>query len=137
MFVRNPFDRLLSCYLDKMVESTHWSLRSYRERVAYQAKLIMKKKALARQKASATPARARRHLLSVQDAGDQNHLSETTMLKMITDRMAEEVKQVQFMIDNMTTTQKPTTTRQANKTEIRPTFEEFLEFILDTDLLGT
>ena len=31
--VRDPFERLHSCYRDKMVDSTHWSLANFRKSV--------------------------------------------------------------------------------------------------------
>merc|ERR1712071_406514 len=41
MFVRHPMERLLSCYLDKMVTSTHWSLPAFRRYVQHKASQIL------------------------------------------------------------------------------------------------
>ncbi len=49
MFVRHPMERLLSCYLDKMVESTHWSLPPYRRYVHETARNLLKKRQLQQQ----------------------------------------------------------------------------------------
>ena len=33
MVVRDPFERLHSCYRDKMVDNPHWSLANFRKEV--------------------------------------------------------------------------------------------------------
>ena len=33
MVVRDPFERLHSCYRDKMVDNPHWSLTNFRKEV--------------------------------------------------------------------------------------------------------
>ena len=33
--VRDPLERLVSCYKDKMVTNTHWSLKNFRLNVSF------------------------------------------------------------------------------------------------------
>merc|ERR1719352_1107774 len=40
LIVRDPLDRLISCYRDKMVTNTHWSLANFRKQVKQRAKKI-------------------------------------------------------------------------------------------------
>lgn len=88
MFVRHPMDRLLSCYLDKMVNSDHVSLPPYRKYVQMMGRKIIRTR---RAKQLATSNSLKSPLWN-----------------------------------------SPTLRRdQAN-----PTFEEFLEFILNTSLQG-
>ena len=40
LIVRDPLERLVSCYKDKMVSNTHWSLANFRKQVKQRAKQI-------------------------------------------------------------------------------------------------
>merc|ERR1719397_594028 len=40
LIVRDPLDRLISCYRDKMVTNTHWSLANFRKQVKQRARKI-------------------------------------------------------------------------------------------------
>ena len=40
LIVRDPLERLISCYKDKMVTNTHWSLATFRKQVKAQARRI-------------------------------------------------------------------------------------------------
>jgi len=40
LIVRDPLDRLISCYRDKMVTNTHWSLANFRKQVKLRARKI-------------------------------------------------------------------------------------------------
>ena len=44
LIVRDPLDRLVSCYKDKMVKNTHWSLANFRRQVKQRANLIRSKR---------------------------------------------------------------------------------------------
>lgn len=81
LFVRHPMDRLLSCYLDKMVQSDHVSLPPYRRYV------------------------------------------QKTGRKIIRTRQAKKLRTF-------------TLSKSIKKEQANPTFEEFLEFILNTNLEG-
>jgi hypothetical protein len=41
MFVRDPMERLYSCYQDKMVSNPHWSLQPFRNAVKNRARSIL------------------------------------------------------------------------------------------------
>ena len=90
LFVRHPMDRLLSCYLDKMVTSPHKSLPPYRRHIKLTAMKIMKKR-----------------------QGSKLVLPSLPKLPAAS-------------IHQNTTA----------KDSVKPTFEEFLEFILNTNLQG-
>jgi len=90
LFVRHPMDRLLSCYLDKMVTSPHKSLPPYRRHIKLTAMKIMKKRQGSKLALPSLP--------KLPAAG----------------------------IHQNTTA----------KDSVKPTFEEFLEFILNTNLQG-
>ena len=78
-------ERLASCYLDKMVTNTHWSLRAFRKTVRHHARNIL----LKRKKNNETAS----------------------------------ISSQKFIKQNKTA-------------DVIPTFSEFLEYILDTDLMG-
>ena len=46
IIVRDPLERLVSCYKDKMVTNTHWSLASFRKTVKERAELSRRKRRL-------------------------------------------------------------------------------------------
>lgn len=144
IFVRHPMDRMLSCYLDKMVESPHFSLPAFRRYVRRKARIIMfNRKRLLQQP-------PKRRLLSIRDwirpdlsnqivygrridqgndtADHPAELTETVKLHSYVAQGARiSPKQV---IDKS----KPDASE--NLADVKPTFEEFLEFVLDTDLQG-
>lgn len=153
MMVRHPMDRMLSCYIDKMVKSAHFSLPPFRGYVISKAREIkqMRKKAKKRdvnlmQSASHVP---QRRLLSsqgwtqpdqrivygrpVEEEGKQNNEPEEIEAKDIQRHAAAAAAQPKPPVIS-----KPDVS-PLNRTRVerKPTFEEFLEFVLDTDLQGT
>lgn len=143
MFVRHPMDRMLSCYLDKMVESPHFSLPAFRNYVRDKARRIMlKRKRLLEQPAVISS----RHLLSLQEwiKPDLNHIVYGRRIDQGNDTTSNpaetETEKLHRYVAQRT---RPSTIPVINKlkpegtkTNVIPTFEEFLEFVLDTDLQG-
>ncbi len=167
-------DRMLSCYLDKMVESPHYSLPAFRNYVKNKARQVMMKRQRAAQhqrvKAASlvTPWQSSdtkpqfRSLLSLNDEGTPAVLRNRADSQIIYGRQVGgkgydsakieaddemETKKLQPRYvgqqhspsnsDVVQTLEKVATPlAKTNITEVKPTFEEFLEFVLDTDLLG-
>jgi hypothetical protein len=189
MFVRHPMDRMLSCYLDKMVESPHYSLPAFRNYVKNKARQVMVKRQRAtaqmhqqRDRAAASLASSTRQsfntkpqlrsLLSLNDddggapatvwnrpdsqiiygrqvggkgydtakieavaANDDNEI-ETKKLqpRYVVGQQQQHSPADSAAIQTLEKVAAPLP--KTNITEVKPTFEEFLEFVLDTDLLG-
>ncbi len=153
-------DRMLSCYLDKMVESPHFSLPAFRNYVKNKAREIMTKRKRAQlvgtgHDLSKTPGRK---LLSIPNIvrrlWNQPQNSEIIYGRRIKEgndmpnNRAEETetqKLHRYVVHQRShpgpivrPTQPPdvTPSTKKNYTNVKPTFEEFLEFVLDTDLQG-
>ena len=45
LIVRDPLERLVSCYKDKMVTNTHWSLANFRKTVKERAETARRQRA--------------------------------------------------------------------------------------------
>jgi hypothetical protein len=193
MFVRHPMDRMLSCYLDKMVESPHYSLPAFRNYVKNKARQVMVK----RQRATAQMHRQQRDraaaslivsstrqsfntkpqlrsLLSLNDddgggapatvwnrpdsqiiygrqVGGKGYDTAKIEAVAANDDNEIETKKLQprYVVGQQQQQHSPADSAaiqtlekvaaplpKTNITEVKPTFEEFLEFVLDTDLLG-
>jgi hypothetical protein len=155
MFVRHPMDRMLSCYLDKMVNSPHHSLPAFRNYVRNKAREIMIKRRQQHDTSSLliSDKPQLRSLLFVHESASLiwNRLkskiihSNLAELERGSDRVnyeAEKMKEKKLhrlhpdSIPSQPTKVNASLTK-ISATQIKPTFEEFLEFVLDTDLLGT
>ena len=163
MFVRHPMDRMLSCYLDKMIESPHFSLPPFRNYVKNKAREVMAKRRkaqLANEIHIFTSDLSKirvsgRKLLSVGNRlkrlfnQDSEIIYGQRIMKRgsdMTEHKTEETETMKlhrFLVQQKkkSSTIKPTQrpvepSRKENYTNVKPTFEEFLEFVLDTDLQG-
>ena len=134
MFVRHPMERLLSCYVDKMVESPHWSLPAFRRHVQDTARQIMKKRAKVKSSASAD--------LAAETGRIGRTLKAVRPPKPVKEFDKEQISQFirQISADNAPGPglggKPPPSAANASAISVKPTFEEFLEFVLATDLLG-
>ncbi len=169
MFVRHPMDRLLSCYLDKMVDSPHQSLPDFRNYVRNEGRRIVMKRRRRRRRNNNKPHHHFRSLLSVHEISAssiwnrlKSQISEIThhdrRLGKGYDGPVNDVAErrrkskgsshrhagpppprppPQFIIPSSSQPVVNASLTKINATkEAKPTFEEFLEFVLDTDLLG-
>ncbi len=197
MFVRHPMDRMLSCYLDKMVESPHYSLPAFRNYVRNKARqVMMKRQRAAAQQMHHHQQRDRaasaislvssstqqsfntkpqlRSLLSLNDGGapavwnrpdsqiiygrqvvgkgydtakieaaaadDDDDDNEIETKKLQPRYVVGQQQQQHYSPSDSAVVQTlekvAAPLPKTNITEVKPTFEEFLEFVLDTDLLG-
>lgn len=154
MFVRHPMDRMLSCYLDKMVDSPHYSLPAFRNYVKHKARHIMEKRRRAQQHEKSLDNKPQiRKLLSVHDGalswnrpdsqiiyGHQVGNDKATFVadETETQKLHRYVGQRRHHdpVDLSNQIAKAATPLAKNTAAVKPTFEEFLEFVLDTDLQG-
>ncbi|KZS20501.1 Uncharacterized protein APZ42_012878 [Daphnia magna] len=154
MFVRHPMDRMLSCYLDKMVDSPHYSLPAFRNYVKHKARHIMEKRRRAQQHETSLDNKPQiRKLLSVHEGalswnrpnsqiiyGHQVGNDKATFVadETETQKLHRYVGQRRHHdpVDLSNQIAKAATPLAKNTTAVKPTFEEFLEFVLDTDLQG-
>ena len=151
MFVRHPMDRMLSCYLDKMVDSPHHSLPVFRNYVKIRAREIKRRRQRDTLSLSSSPDNKPqlRSLLFVHELSAsliwnrlKSQIIHGLQAENGSDRVNDETEKKKAkklnrshpgvipsqpvkVVASLTTT-----------TQIKPTFEEFLEFVLDTDLLG-
>ncbi|XP_057367487.1 uncharacterized protein LOC130688523 [Daphnia carinata] len=143
MFVRHPMDRMLSCYLDKMVNSQHHSLPAFRVFVKNRANQIIKNQHDRSNKpqrrnllwASKDPSFIWQQLKSKVVYRFQG---ETGFLGITSEAQDTKMKKKQLQPATIFSqrTKPSASTNVFNTTESKPTFEEFLEFVLDTDLQG-
>ena len=144
--VRHPMDRMLSCYIDKMLNSPHFSLPPFRGYVINKAREIKNRRNEAKI----------RHVNSIPDANkipNRRLLSSTNSgwiqpdPQIIYGRPTEgkrnnEPEGIKELRRNAAQAQPPAISQPdespLNRTRVerKPTFEEFLEFVLDTDLQG-
>ncbi|XP_046637689.1 uncharacterized protein LOC124315998 [Daphnia pulicaria] len=163
MFVRHPMDRMLSCYLDKMVDSPHRSLPDFRNYVRNEGRRIVMKRRRRRRRRNNNKAPHHHHLRSLLLVHEISASSIWNRLKSqiseITHHDRRLGKGYDGPVNNVAERKRkskgsshrhagphhfiasqPAVNASSNKinatTEAKPTFEEFLEFVLDTDLLG-
>lgn len=140
MFVRHPMDRMLSCYMDKMVESAHNSLPPFRSYVKSRARTIIADRlrlaqpsgnASSRRIVRTAAARTRDASVLRRKRGSPNEDETRRFIgrKLRTSPDANEGTQPSVMKSAFEK-------NNATKPGEIPTFEEFLEFVLDTDLQG-
>ncbi|XP_046449110.1 uncharacterized protein LOC124197625 [Daphnia pulex] len=168
MFVRHPMDRMLSCYLDKMVDSPHHSLPDFRNYVRNKGRRIVMKRRRRRRHNNKPHQHHLRSLLSVHEISAssiwnrlKSQISEIThhdrrlgkgydgRVNDVAERRRKSKgsshrhagpppRPPQFTI--IPSSSQPVVNASSTKinatAEAKPTFEEFLEFVLDTDLLG-
>ena len=126
-------ERLLSCYIDKMVESPHWSLPPFREYVHNEGRKQIEKRRL-KEKQPEGPAATTRIGRKL-----QAHETPSMMKKKPTiDSMSKDEIARMFSEVSLGTKAKPSrnVTTNAKHKYLSPTFEEFLEFILGSNLRG-
>eukprot|EP00090_Calanus_glacialis_P003538 TRINITY_DN12610_c0_g1_i1.p1 TRINITY_DN12610_c0_g1~~TRINITY_DN12610_c0_g1_i1.p1 ORF type:complete len:443 (-),score=137.58 TRINITY_DN12610_c0_g1_i1:210-1538(-) len=140
LIVRDPLERLVSCYKDKMVSNTHWSLANFRKQVKQRAKIIRSKRMnrMRQKQASLNSTKVKR-------SSQTNSLDMANQFWNDKESFSEFNKNQSSKNSNISS---PTpTASQVVKTpksfsiepkpEDIPTFSDFLEYILSTDLMGT
>ncbi|XP_057367355.1 uncharacterized protein LOC130688394 [Daphnia carinata] len=153
MFVRHPMDRMLSCYLDKMVESPHFSLPAFRSYVKHKARLIMgKRRKLQPSSRPHYKPRVRKLLSAHGDTLSSNRADSQIIYghQVGNDKTTFEADETETQklhryvgqrrrhgpVDTSDQIANVANPAAKNTSGVKPTFEEFLEFVLDTDLLG-
>jgi len=117
IIVRDPLERLVSCYKDKMVTNTHWSLANFRKTVKDRAERSRQRRISDdSEEIKSRPKRTPDPDMAKAFWSTETNLNDSKILKTI--RAPKSV------------TVKP-------KPEDIPSFGDFLEFVLSTDLLGT
>lgn len=131
MFVRHPMKRMLSCYIDKMIESNHEKLPAFRNYVHNKGRQIIQQ----------------RHYQSLRKASGQTANQKKADYNFITHPNGRRRKLLSNAADNASllpsqNQAKSSILRQQNSNanssmpNVTPTYEEFLEFVLNTDLQG-
>ena len=125
LIVRDPLERLVSCYKDKMVTNTHWSLATLRKTVKQRAESIRNRRnhkiqdnlAMSSHQNKRSPDMARRFWSSGSALNSPLNFTNGTK--------------------NSKTVKSPKSVTIQPAPEDIPSFSDFLEFVLSTDLLGT
>jgi len=143
MFVRHPMSRMLSCYLDKMVESDHPKLPAFRAYVKKRASQIIgernqiesavRKRIISRREISRRSSRK-----SIATAPSSSALTGTRLLNNNSYQTRDWKPPVTLYTGNTLSQDKNSKEEMNNNASLKitPTFEEFLEFVLDSDLQG-
>lgn len=120
IIVRDPLERLVSCYKDKMVTNTHWSLASFRRTVKERAE------------------NSRRRRRGQEDtAEDDNRVKRSSdMAKAFWNSETSSVNDTMSSA-MLKTVRSPKTVTIKPRPEDIPSFSDFLEFVLSTNLLGS
>jgi len=125
LIVRDPLERLVSCYKDKMVSNTHWSLASFRKQVKYRAGMIRKKRLLKLTKKM--PKRSNEKNSSDMAKQFWSDQKELTVINNKTENGNSTASDLVKTPKSFAIQPRP---------EDIPSFADFLEFILSTDLMG-
>lgn len=132
MFVRNPMDRLLSTYMEKMVKypPSHESLSPYRTWVHNEGRRLIGRRQQKEEKERQEPTRIGRKLQVA------NESSSPMKEKPFIDTMSKD--EIGRMLAKAEKAKKENEARLHGdeKDHIVPSFEEFLEVILATNLRG-
>ena len=135
MFVRHPMSRILSCYLDKMVEGDDPDLPEFRNYVKERANQIIHKRNQMKSQAR------KRQTISKRDISRRRR-SITTSHRILNNsfQTRESKSPVTNYIKGNNTSSYDENRKEAITNvlslKLTPTFEEFLEFVLDSDLQG-
>ena len=117
IIVRDPLERLVSCYKDKLVTNTHWSLAGFRKTVKKRAEKERMKHGRDENEHSKYVKRSPDMATVFWGTSDNNSsMNESKLLK---------------------TVKAPKSVTIKPKPEDIPSFSDFLYYILSTDLLGT
>ena len=141
MFVRHPMDRMLSCYMDKMVESAHNSLPPFRSYVKSRARSIIANRLRLVQPSGNASTRRTVRTAGGRSARDASVLRRKRRISNDEDETHRFIGR-KLNADDANDGTQPSVAKSAfekdNVTRAGeiPTFEEFLEFVLDTDLQG-
>ena len=120
IIVRDPLERLVSCYKDKMVTNTHWSLASFRRTVKERAENSRR-----RRRGQEDTAEDDNRVKRSSDMAKAFWNSETST---VNDTMSSAM---------LKTVRSPKTVTIKPRPEDIPSFSDFLEFVLSTNLLGS
>jgi len=134
MIVRDPLERLASCYMDKMVTNTHWSLQKFRQQV----KNFKPKTSRPSFKFFNNRKRRRKrdinHFFKLKFNGNKT-LGDPKDTYVFRDNIVEKTdsNEVNTLASRV---RAPRNLRVYPKPEDIPSFSQFLQFIISTDLLG-
>ena len=118
IIVRDPLERLVSCYKDKMVTNTHWSLANFRKTVKERAEA------------------SRRRRMGLADTDDTRVKRSPDMAKAFWNtEISVSVNDTKNKLLKSVRSPKSVTIKP--KPEDIPSFSDFLEFVLTTNLLGS
>ena len=125
MIVRDPLERLVSCYKDKMITNTHWSLATFRKQVKQRAETIR--------------TRRKKKISNLVDLSNHQNKRSSDMANSFwsSGSVLNSPLNLTNGTKNSKTVKSPKTVTIQPKPEDIPSFSDFLEFVLSTDLLGT
>ena len=125
MIVRDPLERLVSCYKDKMITNTHWSLATFRKQVKQRAETIR--------------SRRKKKISNLVDLSNHQNKRSSDMANSFwsSGSVLNSPLNLTNGTKNSKTVKSPKTVTIQPKPEDIPSFSDFLEFVLSTDLLGT
>ena len=130
MIVRDPLERLVSCYKDKMVTNTHWSLANFRREVKRFAENKRK------QGSGESGANIRQFLKADWNTETTPKLSVSGETSDISNNNISDAKATNETKIFRTVRVPKAVTVKPKPSDI-PTFSDFLEFVSATDLLGS
>ena len=130
MIVRDPLERLVSCYKDKMVTNTHWSLANFRREVKRFAENKRK------QGSGESGANIRQFLKADWNTEATPKLSFSGETSDISNNNISDAKATNETKIFRTVRVPKAVTVKPKPSDI-PTFTDFLEFVSATDLLGS
>ena len=139
LIVRDPLERLVSCYKDKMVSNTHWSLANFRKQVKQRAKQIrINRKSRIKQKLNS------KQLKRIRRSPSRNNVNMATQfwndnqsLPELNRNDAEHQNQSVSVPATKEVVKTPKSLIIEPKPEDIPSFSDFLEYILASDMMGT
>ena len=139
LIVRDPLERLVSCYKDKMVTNTHWSLANFRKTVKERAETARRQRAKEVTEKYFVNVSRKKYFYKY----SLNIFQEPSRVKRSPD-MAKAFWNTEISVSvNDTKTKLLQTVRAPRTVTIKPrpedipTFGDFLEFVLSTNLLGS
>ena len=134
MIVRDPLERLASCYKDKVVTNPHWSLVGFRKHVKKKAAQITKNKEL-------NFKNAEEQNVDNSDIGITSNLPskfwEDENSSSDRDQIWPKDRKGDVSTLASSAVKVPRNISSPPRPEDIPSLEEFLEFVLSTDLLGS
>ena len=115
----------MSCYKDKMITNTHWSLATFRKQVKQRAETIR--------------SRRKKKISNLVDLSNHQNKRSSDMANSFwsSGSVLNSPLNLTNGTKNSKTVKSPKTVTIQPKPEDIPSFSDFLEFVLSTDLLGS